>query len=888
MTWASGQFIIGEQGQNGATVSAWLTSRFTGGTPIAENTALPAGSPDAGPVTTSVDYGGAGFYALELEDADDYAIAIQWDGSIYYFLVTSSGGDEDLPSWFQFGEGTPVGTTVPSQIGALYQDTENGAVYEALGVTDEDWVAVGGAADTTIPGVATSTAGAVSILALPNQSALLSDPAAQNDGSGNGFGWYPGGVDGDQQVRWQTGAPDSPLSGSIDEDGNMNVANWLRLGGSGTAMHFVTTDPNDAESGQEGDVAWRIDTETWWGCTVTEFDSAATWVELTPSQWGQVSGAKYTYAGDPNGHVTPDAEGDLCIDTATPALYQATGTEDTDWEVIGAASLPSWFLVSSGNGSHGKPLGAVTPPTDSIPYLYWDDTDGTGLWITPPSADDTAWVGLGQLTGSPEPGLGFTGSYAFLAGLQPVLQRLEDAAIVAEVALSASGASWLGLYGLVVDGSGSGLLYLTTTAPNDTDLTPTGTSSLAIDIQAASTGIWQWDDDASTWVSYGGGGGSTNTQLAGQAAAIPASYVTQAEDDAFYWYLAFLPPATWPDYTPSTYLPDFTYAEPTLTAVANGVLSIDGSDPSVGEAVVVVGGENSDGVYQVTDAGSVGTPWVLTRVAPFDVAANLAQQLIMGPIGNGTTWSQAIVYWDGANFGNVFGEGEGAVISVGFIDDSSAGGPNRVEGYNNLAMGENSHVEGESNWVLDGWAHAEGFGNQAWAPYAHVEGVGSVVKDTVGQAGHAEGVASVAYLGNGAHAESGSPIAVAGDSQFQRIVAGIQTDMTDTPTQVGSFLMQNESTTALVTVRIVARRIDVPGTDSAWTLQGVLRGDGVSSYSWVGGVAPTPVLVAQDVAAATWAVDVDTDGSTLVVTVTGDSGSQVNWSATVEFDEVEG
>lgn len=64
-----------------------------------------------------------------------------------------------------------------------------------------------------------------------------------------------------------------------------------------------------------------------------------------------------------------------------------------------------------------------------------------------------------------------------------------------------------------------------------------------------------------------------------------------------------------------------------LTASANGVLTVDGVAPPAGSRVLVKDEPSTEfnGWYDVTDAGSVGTPWVLTRSADANVAAELAE-----------------------------------------------------------------------------------------------------------------------------------------------------------------------------------------------------------------------------------------------------------------------
>jgi hypothetical protein len=61
----------------------------------------------------------------------------------------------------------------------------------------------------------------------------------------------------------------------------------------------------------------------------------------------------------------------------------------------------------------------------------------------------------------------------------------------------------------------------------------------------------------------------------------------------------------------------------TLTANANGALSVDGSAVTVGQRILVrlESAQANNGAYSVTDTGSAGAPYVLTRVTDFNTAA---------------------------------------------------------------------------------------------------------------------------------------------------------------------------------------------------------------------------------------------------------------------------
>lgn len=80
----------------------------------------------------------------------------------------------------------------------------------------------------------------------------------------------------------------------------------------------------------------------------------------------------------------------------------------------------------------------------------------------------------------------------------------------------------------------------------------------------------------------------------------------------------------------------------TLTAVANGALSVDGGSPTAGMRITVknqVAGLQN-GIYVVTDAGSGGSPFILTRATDFDNSpdgevSKGAFTLIVGGTANG-------------------------------------------------------------------------------------------------------------------------------------------------------------------------------------------------------------------------------------------------------------
>jgi hypothetical protein len=81
----------------------------------------------------------------------------------------------------------------------------------------------------------------------------------------------------------------------------------------------------------------------------------------------------------------------------------------------------------------------------------------------------------------------------------------------------------------------------------------------------------------------------------------------------------------------------------TLTANANGALTVDGIGALAGDRILVKNEFGPDnGIYEVTDAGSGGTPWILTRATDADeneeVVNGLAVYIFNGTINIGTAW----------------------------------------------------------------------------------------------------------------------------------------------------------------------------------------------------------------------------------------------------------
>lgn len=160
------------------------------------------------------------------------------------------------------------------------------------------------------------------------------------------------------------------------------------------------------------------------------------------------------------------------------------------------------------------------------------------------------------------------------------------------------------------------------------------------------------------------------------------------------------------DHATTTALPTCTYNNgssgvgATLTASANGALSIDGFAVSTADRVLIKNQANQaqNGVYVVTQTGSAGTPFILTRAADFNTAGSGPNQIdagdfflvTTGTVNANTAWVQqtplpitigttAIVF---VQFGSGAG-GSGTVTSVDIIPGtgiSATGGPITTSG----------------------------------------------------------------------------------------------------------------------------------------------------------------------------------------------------------------
>jgi hypothetical protein len=85
-TWTIAGIALGPNGPvNGATINLWKAQRFV--TAPAYNAAAPAGTADAGPVTSGTAYGGPGCYEIAAPTNESYYVATTYAGNTSWVLV---------------------------------------------------------------------------------------------------------------------------------------------------------------------------------------------------------------------------------------------------------------------------------------------------------------------------------------------------------------------------------------------------------------------------------------------------------------------------------------------------------------------------------------------------------------------------------------------------------------------------------------------------------------------------------------------------------------------------------------------------------------------------------------------------------------------------------
>lgn len=175
-------------------------------------------------------------------------------------------------------------------------------------------------------------------------------------------------------------------------------------------------------------------------------------------------------------------------------------------------------------------------------------------------------------------------------------------------------------------GGGSGTVTLINTDSNLTGgpITTTGNIGLAANISFYSGNVSYTNSNVGTAIVNIN---TLNAAVNGLNAQIPVNYASTANLSV-------------------TYANGTLGVGATLTATANGALSLDGSSPAVTQRVLIKDqtAQAQNGVYTVTQAGNASTTFILTRATDYDQSAEIAAgdgfYVISGSSQNNTTWVQ--------------------------------------------------------------------------------------------------------------------------------------------------------------------------------------------------------------------------------------------------------
>jgi hypothetical protein len=265
-----------------------------------------------------------------------------------------------------------------------------------------------------------------------------------------------------------------------------------------------------------------------------------------------------------------------------------------------------------------------------------------------------------------------------------------------------------------------------------------------------------------------------------------------------------------------------------------------------------------------------------------------------------------------------FGVASGAV-ATGWItlNQAPAGASNRYAfvggGDQNSAVGSYSAVVGgisssatstyagvfsaQSSSATQSYAHVlGGFQNSSSGSNSVVlNGTNNLANSTVSTVINGAYGTTRSIIGNTVAPASNSPItSAAGVTQSAILVLGVATtdatatrlrSNTSAASTINQVILPNNS--AYVFQGTCIANVTGGSTTSGWEFQGVIkRGANAASTTLVAAV--TPIVIAQDVAAATWvlAITADTTNGGIAVTVTGAAATTIRWVSKIETTEV--
>lgn len=267
--------------------------------------------------------------------------------------------------------------------------------------------------------------------------------------------------------------------------------------------------------------------------------------------------------------------------------------------------------------------------------------------------------------------------------------------------------------------------------------------------------------------------------------------------------------------------------------------------------------------------GSYAIDWQISRGVATQVASG-TNAIISGGVNNSATSTHSIVIGGTGNISSNIG--------------SVAGG------YNNTASGIVSIAIGESNTASGSYGVAFGYVNTASGNYSFTVGTQNRADALYSQA-TGQYASTRAIIGARAH--STAPFVSLGDCQEIRVLlAGSTTTATPKVLTANALaagtnnqLTLQASSSMTATGKVIARA-DTTGDSASWTFSASIKRGGSGAPVMV--AACTPVIVAADSAASSWAltVTVDATNNALAITFTGVAGKTINVNCSIEAVEV--